>query len=80
MTEGSQDIVKPIPDMSKAGWKSEATDIEGNNNPLEATALKSIQTKMGVEVSYGQGPDGYDQWVIKEPNGGGFCNYPLFMD
>ncbi len=26
---------------------------------------------MGVEFSWGQGPDGYDQWSIREPNGGG---------
>lgn len=76
MTEGSQDILKPVPDSSKAGWKLEITDNEGNKNPIEASALKATQTKMGVEVSYGQGPDGYDQWVVKEPNGGGSVIIP----
>lgn len=81
MTEGNQDIVNPIPDMSKAGWRLESTDLEGNSNPLEVKALRSNQTRMGVEVSYGQGPDGYDQWVIKEPNGGGSVVIPyLWID
>lgn len=81
MTEGGQDIVKPVPDMFKAGWKLEATDTEGNRKPLEATALKATQIKMGVQVLYGQGPDGYDQWVIKEPNGGGSVIIPyLWID
>jgi len=36
---------------------------------------------MGVEVSWGQGPEGYDQWKIREPNGGGSVIIPyLWID
>lgn len=34
---------------------------------------------MGVEVFYGQGPDGYDQFAIKEPNGGGAVTVPYVV-
>jgi len=76
MTEGSQDILEQVPDISKAGWKLDSIDSEGNQSPLEVSALKAVQTRMGVEVSYGQGPDGYDQWAIKEPSGGGSVIIP----
>ncbi|HZJ18530.1 MAG TPA: hypothetical protein VFD45_02855, partial [Patescibacteria group bacterium] len=76
MTEGGSDILKPVPDISKTGWKHEVTTSEGNQEPLEASAFKSTQTRMGVEVSWGQGPEGYDQWKIREPNGGGSVIIP----
>lgn len=80
MTEGG-DILRPVPDASKAGWKVNTIDVEGNQTPLETFGLESFQTRMGVQVSYGQGPDGYDQWVIKEPNGGGSVIIPyLWID
>lgn len=72
------DLLKPVPDLSKAGWKTEVTSETFENNQ-EITYVKSKHTKLGVEVSYGQGPDGYDQWVIKEPHGGGSVIVPYLI-
>ncbi|MBU2632329.1 hypothetical protein KKG52_01310 [Patescibacteria group bacterium] len=68
---------KPVLDIPNAGWKHETTTSEGETTPLEASSFNSTQARMGVEVSWGQGPDGYDQWKIREPKGG-FCNCSLF--
>lgn len=76
MAEGDQDFVKPVPDISKAGFNLNAIDSQGNQSPLETFGIKAHHTKMGVDVSYGQGPDNYDQWVIREPNGGGSVIVP----
>lgn len=76
MTEANQNIMKPVPDISRAGWKLKTTDSKGNESPLAASGLQATHTRMGVIVSYGLGPDGYDQWGIREPNGGGSVIIP----
>jgi hypothetical protein len=70
------ELLKPIADISKTGWKLNTTDFQGIESQLETSILKSVHPKLGVEISYGQGPDGYDQWVIKEVNGGGSVIIP----
>jgi hypothetical protein len=70
------ELLKPIPDISKTGWKSSTTNSEGQESPLETSSIKSVHSKLGVKVSYGQGPDGYDQWTIQEVNGGGSVIIP----
>lgn len=79
MQEDGGDILKPIPDPSKTGWKTEIVNPDGSSTSLEASLIRSHQTKLGVDVTYGQGK--FDQWVIKELNGGGSVIIPyLFID
>lgn len=80
MQEEVADILKPIPDPSKTGWKTEIVNPDGSSTPLGASLLRSHQTQLGVDVTYGQGPK-FDQWVIKERNGGGSVIIPyLWID
>lgn len=71
------DLLKPVPNLEKAGWKTTIGNSEGNSSSPEIAFLESINSRLGLEVSYGQGPDGYDQWVIKEPHGGGSVIVPF---
>lgn len=81
MSERQEEFLKQVPDASKTGWKTTESDSEGNEAHVEVSLLKSEHSKLGVQVSYGQGPDGYDQWVIKEPHGGGSVIIPyLWVD
>lgn len=75
MTE-AKDILGPVPDISKTGWENSITTVNDVKKPLEATFFRSKHAKLGVEVTYGQGSEGYDQWNIKEPNGGGSVIIP----
>jgi 8-oxo-dGTP pyrophosphatase MutT (NUDIX family) len=76
MTEGQGDILREIPDVSKTGWKTKTINLEGGEAEIKPLLIKSHHVKLGVDVSYGQGPDGYDQWVIREPHGGGSVTIP----
>lgn len=82
MAEGDVDLLKPIPDPSKTGWKTEVISPDGSSTPLEVALLRSHQTQLGVDVSFGLDPeDGYDRWVIKEAHGGGSVIIPyLWID
>jgi hypothetical protein len=75
-----KDFLTPVPDKEKRGWKSSASDFDLDGEPfeLDISLLKSTNARMGVEVSYGQNPEGYDGWAIREPNGGGSVTIPYF--
>lgn len=73
------DVLKPVPDLEKTGWKTTIEDGKGNYSKPEVSLLKSSHSKLGVEVGYGQGPDGYDQWVIRESHGGGSVIVPYLI-
>ncbi|OGH02847.1 MAG: hypothetical protein A2798_00215 [Candidatus Levybacteria bacterium RIFCSPHIGHO2_01_FULL_37_17] len=73
-----KDFLQPVPDREKQGWEATSTDFEGNTSEIQLAALKSQNARMGVEVSYGQNPEGYDGWAIREPNGGGSVTIPYF--
>jgi 8-oxo-dGTP pyrophosphatase MutT (NUDIX family) len=72
--------VKPIskePEgQAKRGWGIEING-ETIDGPIESARL--VNNKMGVEVSYGQRPEGYDGMVIKEPGGGGSVTIPYYL-
>lgn len=71
----SIEILKQVPDTSKAGWDVKVDhDSEG-----KVTKVSAHQGRMGVDVGYGQGPQGYDQWAIREPNGGGSVTVPYVV-
>lgn len=70
------ELLRPIADTSKTGWKLNTLNSKGEESRLETLLLKSIHSKLGVKFSYGQGPDNYDQWVIQEVNGGGSVIVP----
>lgn len=71
----SIEIFKQVPDTSKAGLN---VDVERNSEG-KVTQVSAHQGRMGVDVGYGQGPDGYDQWAIREPNGGGSVTVPYVV-
>lgn len=80
MSEGDGDLLKPVPDTDKAGWKTMVVKSTAHiEYPVAASLIKSKHTRLGVDVSYGHGPDGYDQWVITEPNGGGSVVVPYLI-
>lgn len=71
----SIEILKSVPDSSKAGWNVGVEhDSEG-----KVTKVSANQGRMHVDVDYGQGPQGYDQWGIREPNGGGSVTIPYLV-
>lgn len=77
------DLLKLVDDPSRQGWKtnvwSETHEISEDKS--EVVFLTSHQARLGVDVTYGLGPDGYDQWVIREPHGGGSVIVPyLWID
>lgn len=51
-------------------------DVEEVEHVLELNQLLARNDRLGVTIEYGQGKDGYDQWVIVEPNGGGSVTVP----
>lgn len=77
------EILGPIPDGAARGWRTRVlqtprdtldaspdfTDLVDNNG------LESTNPRVGT-VSYGRGPEGYDRWIIREPNGGGAVTVP----
>jgi hypothetical protein len=71
------EIIKPIPTEFKPGWSIVTQQTpEAEPIPLDTAKLEATQTRMQVQVSYGQGPEGYDRFIIKEPNGGGSVTIP----
>ncbi len=70
------ELINPVPDTSKAGWKHKFTMQFPGGEILKWVAN---QARMGVEISYGQGPNGYDQFAIREPNGGGAVTIPYVV-
>ncbi len=58
-----EDFLKPVPDAEKAGWKLETKSKErfetGTWKDLEVLLLRAKQERLGFEVAYGQGPEGY---------------------
>lgn len=77
--QGSEYTVSPIPTdpeaQAKRGWKwflngEEITD------PIQT--VRAFQDKMGVELVYGDRPEGFDGPVIIEPGGGGSVIIPHY--
>lgn len=62
--------------QTKRGWKLEINGVE-HKEPIET--VKLFNGKMGVEVLYGQRPEGYDGFVLKEPGGGGAVTIPYYI-
>lgn len=67
----NKELIRAIPEGKKSGWN---TTTETRDDKI--TRIHSRQERMGIDVDYGQGPAGYDQWKIKEPNGGGSVSFP----
>ncbi|MBA3724135.1 MAG: NUDIX hydrolase [Candidatus Levybacteria bacterium] len=71
------EFLKPMPDGKAPGWKHTATTPDQTEQVVvDATAFSSRNDRMGTSVSYGQGPEGYDRWIVREPNGGGAVTVP----
>lgn len=62
--------------QAKRGWK-----LEVNGKEFEAPVenVRLFNSRMGVEVQYGQRPEGYDGFVLKEPGGGGAVTIPYYV-
>ena len=69
-------ISKELEAQAKRGWKLE---VNGNEfeGPIETVRL--FNSRMGVELLYGQRPEGYDGPVLKEPGGGGAVTIPYYI-
>ena len=69
-------LVSPIPSDKKRGWNltlngEQVTDVE---------TLEITNAGMGIKLSYGQRLEGFDGFIIREPNGGGSVTIPYFVD
>lgn len=62
--------------QAKRGWKLEVNGEE-LIGPIETVRL--LNTRMGVEIQYGQRQEGYDGPVLKEPGGGGAVTIPYYI-
>lgn len=61
-------------DQAKRGW-----ELQIDGEPVDQVAVaKLVQEKMGIEVTYGKRPEGYDGVVIREP--GGAVTLPYMID
>ncbi len=73
-------VMSPIPPeaeaQAKRGW-----EIAVNDKPVNVpvTDARFRQTKMGIEITYGQRPEGYDGVVIHELGGGGAVTIPYMV-
>jgi ADP-ribose pyrophosphatase YjhB (NUDIX family) len=78
--EGQEYKVAPIskePEaQAKRGWKLEINGKEFEE-PIENARL--FNSRMGVELKYGQRPEGYDGFVLTEPGGGGAVTIPYYV-
>ncbi len=78
--DGQEYRVSPISKEPEAqarrGWKLEINGKEAEG-PIESASL--INSRLGVEVIYGQRPEGYDGPVLKEPGGGGAVTIPYYV-
>lgn len=76
------ELVKPIPENLPRGWEIQTQNGQnGQPEIISPNELVANQTKMGTEIRYGERPEGYDGFVIKEPNGGGAVTIPyLFVN
>ena len=63
--------------QAKRGWQL-SVNGEVVAEPIAEAALK--HSKMGVEVTYGLRPEGYDGFVIRELGGGGAVTIPYMVD
>lgn len=68
------DIPLTPEDQAKRGW-----ELEVNGEPVAEVGSASLShPKMGVEVTYGKRPEGYDGFIIREP--GGAATIPYMID
>lgn len=77
---GQEYRVSPIsqePEVQgRRGWKLEINGEEFEE-PIESARL--FNSRLEVEVLYGQRPEGYDGPVLKEPGGGGAVTIPYYV-
>lgn len=65
----------PVEKQSNPGWK-----VVVNGGSWEAVgSAQLIQAKMGIQVSYGMRPEGYDGITIRELTGGGAVTIPYMI-
>jgi ADP-ribose pyrophosphatase YjhB (NUDIX family) len=65
----------PAEKQSNPGWK-----VIVNGDSWEAVgSAKLVQEKMGIQVSYGMRPEGYDGITIRELTGGGAVTIPYMI-
>lgn len=61
-----------IADQSKRGWELQ---VNGETVP-DVSSATLTNASMGLELKYGQTPQGYDAWKFHEPGGGGSVTMP----
>lgn len=62
--------------QTRRGWRLEINGKEFEE-PIESARL--FNSRLGVEVQYGQRPEGYDGPVLKEPGGGESVTIPYYV-
>jgi len=69
--------VVPIPTGTKRGWT-----IEANGSDVTETVrhAKLSHDALGVDVTFGKRPEGYDGFIIRERGGGGAATIPYMID
>ena len=71
-----KDLSPEIENQAKRGWTITINNQE-LDIPITSAALENKQ--MGIDVNYGQRPEGYDGMIITE-NGGGAVTIPYMID
>lgn len=69
--------VAPIPEGAKRGWTVEAN---GSDVTEAVRHAKMSHDTLGVEVTFGQRPEGYDGFIIRERGGGGAATIPYMIN
>lgn len=63
--------VTPLKGDDSRGW-----EVQIDGQPVDASSLVITNSNLGVNVSYGMRPEGYDGVVIRERGGGGSVTVP----
>lgn len=68
--------MEAIDDQTQRGW-----DVSVNNQKIETVHSTSLEnSKLGVRLEYGQRPEGYDGFIIREPGGAATIPYTIDED
>ncbi len=62
--------------QAKRGW---SVDVNGQTLDMPIIGARFKQNKMGIDITYGQRPEGYDGVTIREHGGGGAVTIPYMV-